>query len=76
MKYPKPFWKGRLDDSTWIGLLNWYVLRHLWLRLAFNVSDDHDIVVSIELLFCHPRYMYPGNVNWSKQAKVLLRWKV
>lgn len=66
MNYPKPFWPGHFNNATWIGLLNWYVLRWLWLRLFCtcdmrdNPSDAFESrpIRSVGLFFCRPSWGY------------------
>jgi hypothetical protein len=77
MRYPEPFWPGHFGNATWIGLLNWYVLRRLWLRL-FCECKDPDInpnreICSWGLLFCSPSSGYAGR-PWK--AKTLIKFEV
>ncbi len=45
MKYPGPLWKDHFDDASWIGLLNWYILRWMWLRLYGSVKDVESMLL-------------------------------
>ncbi len=72
MKYPKPFWPGHFSDSTWIGLLNWYVLRWVFLRLYCGVEEEYGDVNEIGLLFVRPKALYDNQKYWSRK---IIFWK-
>jgi hypothetical protein len=79
MNYPKPFWPGHFDDATWVGLLNWYVLRWLWVRLFLacempaQPGVDPGRVVGFGLYRCSPRAMYGDN---SAPVRVLFELRL
>ncbi len=75
--YPKPFWPGHFDDSTWIGLVNSWI-RWLWLRIGatvdFKLTPDppHSIIHYFLMVGIHPRAGF-NNRKWEAWATITFR---
>jgi hypothetical protein len=75
VKYPSAFWPGRFDDATWVGLLNWYLLRWIWVRLFMRCDTATGDVESIGLLLCHPKAHYHES-HRKDWARVVAEWRL